>query len=319
MTSRTAVVTGAGGFIGSHTVESLLGDGWLVRGVDCFTDYYAPEQKWQNLSAALEDPSFELTEVDLASTGDLPELLDAQLIIHLAAEAGVRRSWGDGFERYVSRNILATQRLLEACLQTSPDRVVVASSSSVYGDAEAFPTREDSRVFPRSPYGITKLATENLATTYATNWDLPTVSLRFFTVFGPRQRPDMAFHRLIESALRGTPFPLYGTGEQIRDFTYVNDVVAAIRAAGEARLDAGSVYNVAGGVEASLNEVIGVVEEITEVDIELNRKPVQAGDARRTGGCTQRATADLGWTPEVTLRAGIEAQVGWHKARRGTD
>lgn len=315
MPDRQAVVTGAAGFIGSHVVEALLADGYAVRGIDCFTDYYPPELKRLNLASVLMHPRFELIEQDLGATPDLPSLLDAPLVVHLAAEAGVRRSWGDGFERYVSRNVLATQRLLEACLQVSPDRVVVASSSSVYGDAETFPTPEDSRVLPRSPYGITKLATENLARTYAANWDLPTVSLRFFTVFGPRQRPDMAFHRLIEAAIQGSPFPLFGTGEQIRDFTYVSDVVAAIRSAGTASLAPGSVYNVAGGVEVSLNEVIRVVKEVTGASIELDRKPVQAGDAYRTGGSTRLAQSELAWIPQVSLRDGIAAQVAWHRER----
>ena len=313
MVNRTAVVTGAAGFIGSHVVEALLNSGIGVLGVDSLTDYYSPDLKRRNLSQALGHPHFEFVEEDLAVTRDLPSLIDAPLIIHLAAEAGVRRSWGDGFERYVTRNVLATQRLLEACLETSPDRVVVASSSSVYGDAETFPTPEESRLLPRSPYGITKLATENLARTYAANWDLPTVSLRFFTVFGPRQRPDMAFHRLIEAAIRGTPFPLFGTGDQIRDFTYVSDVVRAVRAAGEADVKPGSVYNVAGGVEVSLSDVIGVVEELTGAGIELDRQPTQAGDARRTGGSTYLAESELGWTPEVPLREGVASQVAWHR------
>jgi UDP-glucuronate 4-epimerase len=312
MTDR-AVVTGAAGFIGSHLVEALLANGVGVLGIDSFTDYYSPVQKRENLAKALGNPRFEVVEEDLADAPDLPELLDAPLVIHLAAEAGVRRSWGDGFERYVTRNVLATQRLLEACLEASPERVVVASSSSVYGDAETFPTPEESRLLPRSPYGITKLATENLARTYAANWGLPTVSLRFFTVFGPRQRPDMAFHRLIEAAIRRTPFPLYGTGDQIRDFTYVSDVVRAICAAGEGDVEPGSVYNVAGGVEVSLGEVIGVVEELTGFRIDLDRQPVQAGDARRTGGSTLLAESELGWTPEVSLREGIASQISWHR------
>jgi UDP-glucuronate 4-epimerase len=243
MGARVAVVTGAAGFIGSHVTDGLLELGWSVRGIDAFTEYYDPALKRDNIRSAALHPRFTLLHRDVCDTAGVRQQLEgADVLIHLAAEAGVRSSWGDGFARYVQRNIVATQELLELAREFPRlERIVVASSSSVYGDAMTFPTPEDGPTRPYSPYGITKLAAEHLATTYAANWDLPTVSLRFFTVYGPRQRPDMAFHRLIEAALGGPPFPLYGSGEQQRDFTYVGDVTAAILAVVIGLIDEGEL------------------------------------------------------------------------------
>jgi nucleoside-diphosphate-sugar epimerase len=313
------VVTGAAGFIGSHLVELLLASGRSVRGVDCLTDFYSPERKRQNLLEASKSRSFEFVEADLARASGLSDLLGGtEVIFHLAAEAGVRTSWGDGFDRYVNRNLLATQRLLEAAKDIPTlRRIVVASSSSVYGDAESFPTSEDGPVCPVSPYGITKLATEHLAGVYARNWGLPTVSLRLFTVFGPRQRPDMAFHRIIQAALTGEPFTVFGTGEQVRDFTYVGDVVRAALAASEAVVPSGSVFNVAGGTANSLNDAIREVESLTRRRVHVVRAARQAGDARRTGGDTRAAREKLGWKAETSLTDGLARQVAWHEALAG--
>lgn len=318
MKAPAAVVTGAAGFIGSHLVETLLASGWTVRGVDAFTDFYDPARKRDNVAGFINDASFELVESDIIDSAALPGVLaGADVLFHFAAEAGVRTSWGDGFERYVRRNVLATQRLLEAARDFgSLKRVVVASSSSVYGDAETFPIREDGPTHPYSPYGITKLATEQLAGVYARNWGLPTVSLRLFTVFGPRQRPDMAFHRIVEAALNGTPFTIFGTGEQVRDFTYVGDVVRAAIAAAESDVAPGSVFNIAGGTSNSLNEAIQVVESLTGRSIPLGRAPVQAGDAKRTGGDATAAGERLAWKAEVDLKDGLGRQVAWHRALR---
>jgi UDP-glucuronate 4-epimerase len=318
MNKPIAVVTGAAGFIGSHLTQALLAAGWSVRGIDCLTDFYSVTRKRANLANVSRHESFRLHELDLSSDADLAPLLDgASAVFHFAAEAGVRTSWGTGFERYVSRNVLATQRLLETIRERSTiDRVVVASSSSVYGDAETFPTPESGHTRPVSPYGITKLATEQLARVYARNWGMPTVSLRLFTVFGPRQRPDMAFHRIVESALTGAPFQVFGSGEQIRDFTYVADVVRAAMAAADASVPPGAVFNVAGGSSNSLNDAIREVESLTGRRVNLVTCPVQPGDPHRTGGDTELARTDLGWKAEVDLRAGLAQQVAWHESLR---
>ena len=228
-----ALVTGGAGFIGSHLAERLLDDGHQVRIVDCLTDYYDVAQKLANLE--LVGDRAEVLDLDLR-TADVRSLVtDRDVVFHLAAQPGVRLSWADGFPAYDSCNVLATQRLLEACRGTSLSRFVYASSSSVYGDAERYPTLETDLPRPRSPYGVTKMAGEHLCTLYASAWQIPTVSLRYFTVYGPRQRPDMAFHRLCQSVITGDAFPLYGDGSQIRDFTFVDDVVVGQRGRSRAR------------------------------------------------------------------------------------
>ena len=313
---QIAVITGAAGFIGSHLVESLLKEGFTVRGVDAFTEYYDPGIKRQNLRAAMESDDFTLVEADVTDQQTMEEVLEgADLLVHLAAEAGVRSSWGTAFDRYVDRNVLGTQRVLEAATRVRKlSRIVVASSSSVYGDAETFPTPESARLRPRSPYGITKVATEHLTSAYTTNWDLPTVMLRFFTVFGPRQRPDMAFHRIIQAAFTGRPFPIYGDGEQVRDFTYIHDVIAAIRAVGTHDLPSGAIYNVAGGAAATLNQVIKEVEAQCGLSISVERNAPQPGDVVRTGADTTALRRATGWTHAVDLAQGIEDQIGWHRS-----
>lgn len=309
-----ALVTGAAGFIGSNLVERLVDDGWGVVGIDCLTPYYDVGQKRANLDELLGRPGFEFVDADLR-TCDLEQQLDGiDVVFHQAGQPGVRASWDD-FGSYVAHNIEVTQRLLEAVRTTPVSRFVFASSSSVYGDALAYPTREESIPQPKSPYGVTKLAAEHLCGVYARNWGVPTVSLRYFTVFGPRQRPDMAMHRLIEAALSGVSFPLFGSGAQVRDFTFVGDIVAANQLAATNDVPPGTVLNVAGGGAMDMTEVIETVERLTDRTIELDRLPVQAGDVDRTSGATDAARSVLGWVPKVSVEEGLARQVEWHRRR----
>ena len=314
--TRRVVVTGAAGFVGSHLVDELLDRGDTVVGIDCFTPYYSPEDKWANLRAALDSGRFTLVEADLRDAELAPWLDGVDTVFHQAAQPGVRLSWSDGFSEYASHNVLATQRLLEAARDAEVRRVVYASSSSVYGNQDRYPTVETDLPRPYSPYGVTKLAAEHLCALYAENWDVPTVSLRYFTVFGPRQRPDMSIHRLCEAVLTGASFPRFGDGEQIREFTYVGDIVRANLAAAVADIPPGSVANIAGGGEITLNQLIAMVGELAGTRVDIEDHPAQAGDARRNGGATERAVDLLGWSPEVSLRDGIAAQLEWHRARR---
>ena len=310
-----AIVTGCAGFIGSHVVEACLARGDQVIGVDVMTDYYDVGQKRSNLEGALLDDRFEFVELDI---NDMPlDLLDdVDVIYHQAGQPGVRSSWRDQFEEYVERNVLATQRLLEAAAQRGVARFVYASSSSLYGNAEHYPVDEAMRPQPFSPYGVTKLAAEHLCSLYGGNFGLSTVSLRYFTVYGPRQRPDMATHRLFEAALNGTPFPLFGTGDQLRDFTYVGDVVRANLLAGEADVEPGLVVNIAGGGQCSMHDLIAAVEDVTGRSIQIDRLDPERGDVGRTGALTDRAREQLGWEPQVALREGLAQQYEWHLSRR---
>jgi nucleoside-diphosphate-sugar epimerase len=310
-----ALVTGAAGFIGSHLTERLARGGETVRAVDCLTPYYDISQKRENLEAIARLDRCEVLEADLRGC-DLGALLaDVDVVFHLAGQPGVRASWHEGFSTYVEHNVLVTQLLLEAVRDAKIARFVFASSSSVYGNALAYPTGEDDLPRPHSPYGVTKLAAEHLCGLYAHNWGVPTISLRYFTVFGPRQRPDMAMHRLIEAAIAGHTFPLYGNGRQIRDFTFVDDVVEANLLAAASAVPPGSVVNVAGGGATSLLEVVELVGQLAGRPVELDRRPAEAGDVERTGGSNERAFELLGWRPEVTLRDGLARQVGWHADR----
>ena len=305
----TALVTGAAGFVGSHLVERLLEDGWRVKGVDCFTDTYARSIKEQNLARVKGDARFSLEELDL-STGELGELVrGSDVVFHLAGQAGVRSSWGSEFEIYTTRNILATQRLLEAVKEEGLRRLVYASSSSIYGDATALPVTEDTLPLPVSPYGVSKLAAEYLCRLYWANYGVPTVSVRYFTVYGPRQRPDMAFHRLIRAILNDESFPLFGDGKQTRDFTFVSDAVeATVRAASA---EPGSVFNVGGGSRVTLGEVIAMIEELTGKKARIERQQKQAGDVRHTWADTSRIRDAIGFEPQVGLRDGLGREVAW--------
>lgn len=313
-----ALVTGAAGFVGSHLCEALLDRGDAVVGVDCFTPYYEREAKESNLSIARGHDRFEFVEADLRSAA-LTELLDGvDVVFHQAAQPGVRLSWSSGFAEYTELNVLATQRLLEAAVQAGTARLVYASSSSVYGNQPRYPTTESDLPAPHSPYGVTKLAAEHLCSLYAANHGLSTVSLRYFTVFGPRQRPDMSIHRLCAAAVSGASFPRYGTGEQIREFTFVSDIVAGNLAAGGADVAPGTYCNLAGGGEITLNELLALVSELAGAPIAVQDHPAQAGDSWRNGGAIDRARAALGWEPTVALRDGLAAQLAWHRARGAT-
>jgi nucleoside-diphosphate-sugar epimerase len=310
-----AVVTGAAGFIGSTLAEHLVGQGAQVVGIDSFTPYYDPDTKRSNLQNLLESDGFSLVAADLRHCQLQPLLDGADVVFHLAGQPGVRLSWAEGFGDYVSHNVLATQRLLEASKLRGVKRFVYASSSSVYGNAQSYPTTEGANLRPHSPYGVTKLGAEHLSTLYADNWGLSTVSLRYFTVYGPRQRPDMAMHRLIDAALSGAPFPLYGDGQQVRDFTFVDDVVRATALAGTAVVPAGAVLNVAGGSSTTVAELIQLVASVCERPVEVRAMPPQPGDVERTGGTTSVALELLGWQPQTGISSGVTKQVDWHRAR----
>jgi len=309
------VVTGAAGFVGSHLSERLLADGREVIGIDCFTDYYARGIKEANLAVARANSRFTFIEGDLNDL-DLPSILQpGDLIFHQAAQAGVRASWGQSFEAYTRHNVMATQRLLETCKQVMPARLVYASSSSVYGDTDKMPEHEDDHPRPVSPYGVTKLAAEHLCVLYWKSFGVPTVSLRYFTVFGPRQRPDMAFNRWCRAALADEELPLFGSGEQTRDFTYVDDIVDALVAAGEADC-AGAVINLGGGNRASVNEVLDMLGQIHGAPLKIKRMETQKGDVRHTWADIERAKKLLNFAPQVKLADGLQAEYDWLKSNR---
>ena len=304
------VVTGAAGFIGSQLTESLLADGHEVTGVDAFTDYYARSVKERNLEKSRDHRGFRLIEGRLQDLDLRPVLEGVGQIFHLAAQAGVRASWGREFSHYTDHNVLATQRLLEAARAAGGPRVVYASSSSVYGDAPALPLREDARCEPVSPYGVSKLAAEHLGVLYHRNFGLPVVSLRYFTVYGPRQRPDMAFHRFLRAARDGEPIHVFGDGGQTRDFTFVSDIVAATRAAADSGRP-GSVYNVGGGERVVLNDVLRQIEDVTGRRLTVVRDEDQKGDMRDTFADTTAARRDLGFRSTVSLPQGLEREWTW--------
>ena len=300
------VVTGAAGFIGSHLAEALQVAGHEVRGLDCFTDYYDPALKEEN-ARGLDVRRLDLAEEELDFSA-----FDG--VFHLAGQPGVR-SFGDVFPLYVRRNVLASQRVFEAAA-TAGVRVVFSSSSSVYGDAERYPTPEDTPPQPVSPYGITKLTCEHLARAYARSFGLDAVVLRYFNVYGPRQRPDMAFPRVVAALVEGGDFTLYGDGGQSRSFTYVGDIVAATVLAME-RAGAGAVYNVGGGQEATMNEALALLEEIAGRRLDRRHGPPVPGDQRRTKADTTRIRDELGWEPRTPLEVGLRAHWEWAAGRVG--
>lgn len=310
-----ALVTGCAGFIGSNLTDALLADGHEVLGVDCFNDNYGREQKRRNLEHALQWDEFDFVPLDLAR-GDLRELVDeSDVVFHLAAEPGVRASWGQRFENYERNNITATQHLLEASRHTPERPFVYAGSSSVYGQAETFPTPEDTLPRPFSPYGMTKLAAEHLCSIYHGNFGVSTVTLRYFSVYGPRQRPDMAFNRFMFAALRDETMTVFGDGGQSRDFTFVGDVVAATRAAAETPAAIGGVFNVGGGNRVDLNEVLAMIEDIAGKPLDVQRTDTERGDVRDTGADTTRARETLGFAPSTSLREGLEAEFAWAESQ----
>jgi nucleoside-diphosphate-sugar epimerase len=306
------VVTGAAGFIGSHLAEALLDRGHEVVGIDAFTGHYPPVEKRFNLSGLLDRPGFELHRLDLA-TADIEFLLvGATAVFHLAAQPGVRTSFGPGFSGYLHDNVLATQRLLEVCVRARVPRLIFASSSSVYGDATSYPVTEESRTRPVSPYGVTKLAAEHLCQAYAqlARSSMAVAILRYFSVYGPRQRPDMGFRQFIEAAVAGRPIVVYGDGGQTRDFTYVDDVVRATILAMTAPVPAEAI-NIGGGRQTSLHEALEVIGMATGQRLRIDRRPPLPGDVRHTGADGTRAEALLGYRPETDLATGLAEQVAW--------
>jgi len=314
------LVTGVAGFIGSHLAERLLDHGCTVTGVDCFTDYYSRELKERTLRALRGRTGFELRTVDL-SDGRASDLVEgAAYIFHQAGQPGVRSSWGDDFAVYLRDNVLATQRLLEAARSSRElRRFVFASSSSIYGNATVLPVGESARPEPFSPYGVTKLAGEHLCSLYAANFGLPSVSLRYFTVYGPRQRPDMAFARFLRALLDEATIGIHGDGEQTRDFTFIADAVEAnllAAAAGES-VPPGAIYNIGGGSRVTVNEVIGQMAAMVGREATVSHLPVQDGDARHTFADTRAAARDIGFRPRVQLTAGLRAQLEWTRDPEG--
>lgn len=302
------LVTGAAGFIGSHLVDRLLAEGHEVVGLDSFTGYYSRERKERNLEQAMGGERFSLIEGDILTSDPDDLLRGVEAVVHLAGEPGVRRSWGVHFQKYLERNVMTTQRLLEAVYRAGDLRFVYASSSSVYGGDSGGPIDEDHSRRPASPYGTSKLAAEELVGLYRRERGLAATALRYFTVYGPRQRPEMALSRFIFAANRGRPVEIFGDGDQARDMTYVADAVDATVAALDAHP---GVYNVGGGTRATVNEMLRIVERVTDVDLDVRHGPQAPGDVRSTWADTRRAARDLGYSPRMSLDDGIAAQAEW--------
>ena len=311
------VVTGAAGFIGSHLCERLLGDGHEVIGIDSFSDYYERGSKEQNLETLRRDGRFTLEELDLVAADLSKPLRGAKVVFHLAGQPGVRPSWGGHFDRYVQDNIVATQRLLEVLRETAIERLVFASSSSVYGDAEMFPTKETALPRPVSPYGMTKLAAEHLTFVYLRNFGIPATSLRYFTVYGPRQRPDMAFVRFMDALVASHEIEIYGDGEQTREFTFVSDAVDGTVKAASADV-VGQIVNLGGGSRVTVNRVLATLEDISRLQARRKFLPAAPGDPRHTGASINVARERLGWEPRVALREGLTKQWQWFQETRAS-
>jgi UDP-glucose 4-epimerase len=314
MLKKTCLVTGAAGFVGSHLSRRLLAGGCRVIGVDCFTDYYDQNIKEGNIADLLEHEAFNLIR------GDISEIDDSwfggehiQWVFHQAAQAGVRASWGAEFAHYTQHNVLGTQRLLEWTRHMKPERLVYASSSSVYGAVTKLPMHEEDLPRPMSPYGVTKLAAEHLCNLYYQNFAVPAVSLRYFTVYGPGQRPDMAFHRFIRAILAGQEIVVYGSGEQTRDFTYIDDIVNANLAAAATAGAEGKVYNIGGGSRISINGVLEILGRLIGREVRVRREEVQAGDPPHTYADTARAQNEFGFRPQVALEDGLNRMVEWFR------
>lgn len=311
---QKVIVTGVAGFIGSTLAGQLLDRGFQVIGVDCLTDYYDRRIKEANLVSLSRNPAFTFHRAAILDL-DWKALLDGcATVFHQAAQAGVRASWGQSFDCYTQWNILSTQHILEAMRGTGA-RMVYASSSSVYGETNVLPMREDHPTQPLSPYGVSKLAAEHLCVLYWRNFQVPTVSLRYFTVYGPRQRPDMAFHKFIRAGLSGQPIGLFGDGEQTRDFTYVDDAVEANLLAAD-RGAPGTVYNIGGGSRVTVNQVLATLERIMERQLTIDRQPTQKGDVTHTFADTTRARTELGFCPKVSIEDGLRREYEWFLENR---
>jgi UDP-glucose 4-epimerase len=307
-----SLVTGVAGFIGSHLAERLINEGHEVVGIDCFTDYYARSIKEKNLKVLLQKPGFIFLEDNLLEVNLSDLLVSVDYIFHQAAQAGVRSSWGAEFEIYTSNNILATQKLLEASKHSDIKRFIYASSSSVYGDSEELPLSEKSLLRPVSPYGVTKLAGEHLCYSYWKNYQIPVIPLRYFTVYGPRQRPDMAFHRFVRAILGGGEIEIYGNGEQTRDFTFISDAVSGNMLAMKSNAE-GEIFNIGGGSRVSVNEVLDIIQNIAGKTAKIVYRDVQKGDVRHTLADTNKAKKHLGYIPEVDLKTGLKEEWKWLK------
>jgi UDP-glucose 4-epimerase len=298
------LVTGCAGFIGSHLVDKLLEQGYEVVGIDCFTDYYSRAMKETNISNALNHNNFEFIASDILEMDKFP---DVDYVFHEAAQAGVRASWGKSFEIYTRNNIEATQKLLEFYKDRNIKKFVYASSSSVYGDAE-LPMKEDSLLKHVSPYGVTKLAGENLCYLYWKNYGVPTVSLRYFTVYGPRQRPDMGIPKFVKAIFKGDEITVFGDGTQSRDFTFVDDAAEANILAAESNI-VGETFNIGGGSRISVNDLIKIMEDITEKKANTKYIEKQKGDVRDTLADVSKAEAKLNWNPRVNINKGLRKYV----------
>jgi UDP-glucose 4-epimerase len=311
--AEKAVVTGAAGFIGSHLAEELLATGVDVVGIDSLTDYYDIRLKQKNLDQLMPHNGFDFVPQSINDT-DLDALLDGvDYVFHQAAQAGVRASWGTQFEDYIDCNVRATQKLCEAAKTKPLKKFVYASSSSVYGDTDRLPMSEDAVVRPVSPYGVTKLDAENMCLLYRKSYGLPAVCLRYFTVYGPRQRPDMAMHKFLRSAMTGSPIEVYGNGEQTRDFTFVSDIVAAnilaMHYTGEETL-----FNIGGGSRVSVNHVLDIVGRYANGQFDVQYMDNEKGDVRHTYADTSRARKELSFRPQTTLEDGIDREAEWIKS-----
>lgn len=308
----THIVTGVAGFIGSNLAQKLLEQGDQVIGIDQFNDYYDPSLKRKNAHILAKYPEFKLIEADIQALDWRQLLQGVEVLFHQAAQAGVRASWGDGFRQYTERNINATQIILEAAKETpSLQRMVFASTSSVYGNAETMPTPETLCPQPVSPYGITKLAAERLCWLYHQNFNVPVTALRYFTVYGPRQRPDMAFHKFFQAAIAGKPIGIYGDGKQTRDFTFISDAVAANLAAAVVPEAVGEVFNIGGGSRVVLLDVLDTMAKVIGKPIERSHQGLARGDARHTAADVTKARTILGYNPQVSLAEGLAQEWQW--------
>jgi len=307
---RKVLVTGAAGFIGSHLCERLLERGDDVVGLDCFTDYYPRRVKERNLETLRDRRGFRFVEGDLTKAALPPLLSDREIVYHLAAQAGVRASWGREFDTYVRCNVEATQKLLEALKERKDVRLVFASSSSVYGKNPPLPTPEDVILAPNSPYGATKVTGEHLCEIYAENWGLDYVALRYFTVFGPRQRPDMGFHKFLRAMLEDRPLDVFGDGSQSRDCTYVDDVVDATIRSGDTRTKS-RVFNVGGGTRRPLRDILEVMQEILGKRAKVRFGGVERGDVPHTHADISKSREEFGYNPSTPVEEGLRKEARW--------